>query len=221
MSLSGDRDAFVSANLGLVHSLAHRMKGRGIEYEELYSAGCLGLVKAVEGFDETRGLKFSTYAVPVILGEMKRLFRDGGSVKVSRSLKEFSLKVTRERERLSKSMDREPTVLELAEAMGEPPERIAEAVSVSMPALSLTQSEEDGGGQLDLEVEAPEENLSNRLALRDLLSRLDSRDQELITLRYFKNLTQTQTAQRLDMTQVQVSRREKKILTLLRAQLLE
>ena len=221
MSLSGDRDAFVSANLGLVHSLAHRMKGRGIEYEELYSAGCLGLVKAVEGFDETRGLKFSTYAVPVILGEMKRLFRDGGSVKVSRSLKEFSLKVTRERERLSKSMDREPTVLELAEAMGEPPERIAEAVSVSMPALSLTQSEEDGGGQLDLEVEAPEENLSNRLALRELLSRLDSRDQELITLRYFKNLTQTQTAQRLDMTQVQVSRREKKILTLLRAQLLE
>ena len=160
MSLSGDRDAFVSANLGLVHSLAHRMKGRGIEYEELYSAGCLGLVKAVEGFDETRGLKFSTYAVPVILGEMKRLFRDGGSVKVSRSLKEFSLKVTRERERLSKSLDREPTVLELAQAMGEPPERIAEAVSVSMPALSLTQSEEDGGGQLDLEVEAPEESLS-------------------------------------------------------------
>ena len=221
MSLSGDRDAFVSANLGLVHSLAHRMKGRGIEYEELYSAGCLGLVKAVEGFDETRGLKFSTYAVPVILGEMKRLFRDGGSVKVSRSLKEFSLKVTRERERLSKSLDREPTVLELAQAMGEPPERIAEAVSVSMPALSLTQSEEDGGGQLDLEVEAPEESLSNRLALRELLSRLEDRDRELITLRYFKNLNQTQTAQRLNMTQVQVSRREKKILTLLRAQLLE
>lgn len=221
MSLSGDRDAFVSANLGLVHSLAHRMKGRGIEYEELYSAGCLGLVKAVEGFDETRGLKFSTYAVPVILGEMKRLFRDGGSVKVSRSLKEFSLKVTRERERLSKALDREPSVLELAQAMGEPPERIAEAVSVSMPALSLTQSEEDGGGQLDLEVEAPEESLSNRLALRELLSRLEDRDRELITLRYFKNLTQTQTAQRLNMTQVQVSRREKKILTLLRAQLLE
>ena len=152
---------------------------------------------------------------------MKRLFRDGGSVKVSRSLKEFSLKVTRERERLSKALDREPTVLELAQAMGEPPERIAEAVSVSMPALSLTQSEEDGGGQLDLEVEAPEESLSNRLALRELLSRLEDRDRELITLRYFKNLTQTQTAQRLNMTQVQVSRREKKILTLLRAQLLE
>ena len=132
-----------------------------------------GLSRPWRGFDESRGLKFSTYAVPVILGEMKRLFRDGGSVKVSRSLKEFSLKVTREREKLAKTLDRDPTVLELAEAMEEPPERVAEAISVSMPALSLTQSEEDGGGQLDLEVEAPEETLANRLALRELLKRLD------------------------------------------------
>ena len=221
MSRPGDKGAFVSANLGLVHSLAHRMKGRGIEYEELYSAGCLGLVKAVEGFDESRGLKFSTYAVPVILGEMKRLFRDGGSVKVSRSLKEFSLKVTREKERLAKSLDREPTVQELSAAMGESPQRIAEAVSVSLPALSLTQSDEDGGGQLDLAEEAPEEKLADRLALRELLAQLEVRDRELITLRYFRSMTQTQTARVLGMTQVQVSRREKKILTLLRAQLLE
>ncbi len=122
-----DREAFTAANLGLVHALAHRMKGRGIEYEELYSAGCLGLVKAVNGFDESRGLRFSTYAVPVILGEMKRLFRDGGSVKVSRSLKEFSLKVSRERETLSRKLDRDPTLSELAESMGEPLEHIAEA----------------------------------------------------------------------------------------------
>lgn len=221
MNRPGDKAAFVSANLGLVHSLAHRMKGRGIEYEELYSAGCLGLVKAVEGFDESRGLKFSTYAVPVILGEMKRLFRDGGSVKVSRSLKEFSLKVTREKERLAKTLDREPTVQELAQAMGESPQRIAEAVSVSMPALSLTQSEEDGGGQLDLAEEAPEEKLADRLALRELLARLEGRDRELIILRYFRSMTQTQTARVLGMTQVQVPRREKKILTLLRTQLLE
>ena len=221
MNHPGDKDSFVAANLGLVHSLAHRLKGRGIEYEELYAAGCLGLVKAVEGFDESRGLKFSTYAVPVILGEMKRLFRDGGSVKVSRSLKEFSLKVTREREQLSKKLDREPTVLELAQSMGEEPERVAEAISVSMPALSLTQSEDDGGGQLDLEVEAPEESLSNRLALRELLNRLEDKDRILITLRYFRNMTQSQVAERLGMTQVQVSRREKKILTLLRNQLLE
>ena len=110
---------------------------------------------------------------------------------------------------------------ELAQAMGESPQRIAEAVSVSMPALSLTQSEEDGGGQLDLAEEAPEEKLADRLALRELLARLEGRDRELIILRYFRSMTQTQTARVLGMTQVQVSRREKKILTLLRTQLLE
>ncbi len=215
-----EKEAFVAANLGLVHSLAHRLSGRGMEYEELYSAGCLGLVKAVEGFDESRGLKFSTYAVPVILGEMKRLFRDGGTVKVSRSLKEFSLKVTRERDRLGLTLGREPTVSELAEAMGETVERIAEAVNVSLPALSLTQPEEDGSGQLDVEVEAPEEGLVGKLALRELLTRLEERDRQLIELRYFKGQTQTQVAAQLGMTQVQVSRREKKILANLRADLL-
>lgn len=215
-----EKEAFVAANLGLVHSLAHRLSGRGMEYEELYSAGCLGLVKAVEGFDESRGLKFSTYAVPVILGEMKRLFRDGGTVKVSRSLKEFSLKVTRERDRLGLTLGREPTVSELAEAMGETVERIAEPVNVSLPALSLTQPEEDGSGQLDVEVEAPEEGLVGKLALRELLTRLEERDRQLIELRYFKGQTQTQVAAQLGMTQVQVSRREKKILANLRADLL-
>ena len=215
-----EKEAFVAATLGLVHSLAHRLSGRGMEYEELYSAGCLGLVKAVEGFDESRGLKFSTYAVPVILGEMKRLFRDGGTVKVSRSLKEFSLKVTRERDRLGLKLGREPTVSELAEAMGETVERIAEAVNVSLPALSLTQPEEDGSGQLDVEVEAPEEGLVGKLALRELLTRLEERDRQLIELRYFKGQTQTQVAAQLGMTQVQVSRREKKILASLRADLL-
>lgn len=216
-----NKDAFTAANLGLVHSLAHRLKGRGIEYEELYAAGCLGLVKAVEHFDESRGLKFSTYAVPVILGEMKRLFRDGGSVKVSRSLKEFSLKVTKEKERLSKALDRDPTLSELSASLGEPPDHIAEALSVSLPALSLTQPDEDGGGQLDLATDPPEEAISDRLALRELLKRLDEKDRQLLTLRYFKNLTQAKTAALLSMTQVQVSRREKKLLTLLRSQLLE
>ena len=215
-----ERDAFVAANLGLVHSLAHRMSGRGMEYEELYSAGCLGLVKAVEGFDESRGLKFSTYAVPVILGEMKRLFRDGGTVKVSRSLKEFSLKVARERDRLGTELGREPALSELAAALGESLDKVAEAVNVSLPALSLTQPEEDGSGQLDVEVEAPEEALVGKLALRELLSRLEDRDRELIRLRYFQGQTQSQTAARLGMTQVQVSRREKKILARLREDLL-
>ena len=158
--------------------------------------------------------------MPVILGEIKRLFRDGGTVKVSRSLKEFSLKVTRERDRLGVALGREPTLSELADALHESVERVAEAVNVSLPALSLTQTDEEGSGQIDIEVEAPEERLSSRLALRELLSRLEERDRELIRLRYFKGMTQSQTAARLGMTQVQVSRREKKILTQLREDLL-
>ncbi|PWL45514.1 MAG: flagellar biosynthesis protein FliA, partial [Clostridiales bacterium] len=189
-----EKDAFVAANLGLVHSLAHRLKGRGIEYEELYSAGCVGLVKAMEGFDESRGLKFSTYAVPVILGEMKRLFRDGGSVKVSRSLKELSLKVSRERDKLSISLGREPTVGELSEALGVEPQLISEAINVALPTISLTQPDDDGGGQIDVEVESPEELLSDRLALREVLKELDEKDRLLLVMRYYKNWTQTQTA---------------------------
>ena len=216
-----EKDAFVAANLGLVQSLAHRLKGRGIEYEELYSAGCVGLVKAMEGFDESRGLKFSTYAVPVILGEMKRLFRDGGSVKVSRSLKELSLKVSRERDKLSISLGREPTVGELSEALGVEPQLISEAINVALPTISLTQPDDDGGGQIDVEVESPEELLSDRLALREVLKELDEKDRLLLVMRYYKNWTQTQTATCLGMTQVQVSRREKKLLLFLRGKLLE
>ena len=112
------RAEFIQRNLGLVHSCAGRFTGRGIEYEELYSAGCLGLVKACDGFDPQRGVCFSTYAVPVILGEIKKLFRDGGTVKVSRSVKELGLKVTAERERILKRTGNEPSVAQLAEALG-------------------------------------------------------------------------------------------------------
>lgn len=216
-----EKDAFVAQNLGLVHSLAHRLKGRGIEYEELYSAGCVGLVKAMEGFDESRGLKFSTYAVPVILGEMKRLFRDGGSVKVSRSLKELSLKVSRERDKLSISLGREPTVNELSESLSVEPQLISEAINVALPTISLTQPDDDGGGQIDVEVDSPEELLSDRLALREVLKELEEHDRLLLVMRYYKNWTQTQTATCLGMTQVQVSRREKKLLLYLRGKLLE
>ena len=215
-----ENDAFIASNLGLVHSIAHRFKGRGIEYEELYSAGCVGLVKAVAGFDETRGLKFSTYAVPVIMGEIKRLFRDGGSVKVSRSLKELSLKVVRERERLSVKLGRDVTVSELAEAMGEDPELIADALNVSMPAISLTQPDDDGGGQFDIETESPEEQITDLISLHTVLRELDPKDLQLIVLRYYKSKTQTETASILGMTQVQVSRKEKKLLMTLREKML-
>jgi len=216
-----EREDFAVSNLGLVHSLAHRLKGRGIEYEELYSAGCVGLIKAMEGFDESRGFKFSTYAVPVILGEMKRLFRDGGSVKVSRSLKELSLKVTRERENLILTLGREPTVSELSEKLGVEPHLIAEAINVSLPVVSLTEPDDEGGGQTDIKVDSPEELLSDKLALREVLKELDEKDRNLLILRYYKNKTQTEVAEMLGMTQVQVSRREKKLLLQLREKLLE
>lgn len=210
------RDEFIAANIPLVHSLANRFRGRGIEYEELFSAGSLGLVKACDNFDETRGLCFSTYAVPVILGEMRRLFRDGGAVKMSRSLKELALKVQRAREELMKSGS-EPTVSELAEYLGISVEEVSEAVQASAPPLSLTAPEE--GGELDVPVDDSESELIDKLALRQCLAELPENDRRLILLRYFRDKTQSETAQILGMTQVQVSRRERKILDSLRLQM--
>ncbi len=214
------RDERICANLGLVHTCARRFLGRGVEYDDLYQAGCMGLVKAVDGFDETRGLKLSTYAVPVILGEIRRLFRDGGTVKVSRSLKELSLKVSRERDAFQLRTGREPTVNELAEALGIEPEQAAEALGASLPALSLTRSGEDAdGNEIDLPVAAPEESITDRLALRQVLADLDEHDRALVELRYFRRKTQQHTAEALGMTQVQVSRRERVILHELRRRL--
>lgn len=212
-----DRSKTIEENLGLVHACAHKFKGKGIEYDDLFQAGCMGLVKATDAFDMERGVRFSTYAVPVILGEMRRLFRDGGSVKVSRSLKELSLKVTRQREQFSKRCGREPTVSELAEEMKVGEEEIVEALGASAPPISLT-SEEDSS-EIDLPVSSPEELLSDIISLKQMLTHLEEQDRRLIELRYFRNMTQVKTAKQLNMTQVQVSRREKKILLWLRSQL--
>ena len=118
MPITADRDEIIQQNMGLVHACAHKFKGRGIEYEDLFQAGCMGLIKATDAFDRERGVRFSTYAVPVILGEMRRLFRDGGTIKVSRTLKELSLKTMRTKERLSVELGREPTISELADSLG-------------------------------------------------------------------------------------------------------
>ncbi len=217
---AAERDRFVEANMGLVHACANRFKGKGIEYDDLFSAGCMGLVKAFDAFDEQRGVQFSTYAVPVILGEIRRLFRDGGTVKVSRSLKERSVKVLRERERFLQSTGREPAVSELAERLDITPQEVVEALNAGTPAMSLTESEEDGGGQIDVRVDTLEEQLADSIALKEVIGQLEAQDRMLIVLRYFKGKTQTETAQYLGMTQVQVSRREKKILAALRERLL-
>lgn len=207
-------------NLGLVHLCANKFRGRGIDYEELYSAGCIGLLKAVKAFDTERGVKFSTYAVPVILGEIKRLFRDGGTIKVSRSLKELSMRLQKICEEFRHRECREPTISELSEISGEPEENVSEALCVSQPLLSLTASDDDEG-QIDIPSESPDETIVDLLALRQIMSRLDQKDRILLELRYFRNFTQSKTAQTLGMTQVQVSRREKKLLTQMRQELLE
>jgi RNA polymerase sporulation-specific sigma factor len=179
----------------------------------------MGLIKAADGFDEKRGLKFSTYAVPVILGEIRRLFRDGGAVKVSRSLKEMSMRASREREDFISREGREPTVSEMADLLGVGIEQAAEALSAAMPALSLTKAGEDEGEQLDVPVEPPDELLTDKLALHQVLCELDSLDRALIVLRYLKSNTQQATAEKLGMTQVQVSRRERAILEIMRRKL--
>lgn len=214
------RAEFISRNLGLVHSCAGRFTGRGIEYEELYSAGCLGLVKACDGFDPARGVCFSTYAVPVILGEIKKLFRDGGTVKVSRSVKELGLKVTAERERILKRTGNEPSVAQLAEALGVTPEQVAVSIQAAMPVVSLTPADsEDGNREWDIPVDSPEEALAERIGLDEVMSRLAPQDRLLIRLRFFSGKTQSETATVLHTTQVQISRRERKILKWMRQEL--
>ncbi|MBQ7123621.1 MAG: sigma-70 family RNA polymerase sigma factor [Oscillospiraceae bacterium] len=214
-----DREILITENLGLVHSCAHRFTGRGIEYEDLFQAGCMGLVKAFDAFDTERGVRLSTYAVPVILGEMRRLFRDGGTVKVSRTLKELSLRTTKEREKFQLREGREPTVSELAEILEVSEEDVTEAICAGAPVISLTAGEDEGGGQADIPVESPEESITERLSVLQAISCLEEKDRKLIRMRYYENKTQTQTADILGMTQVQVSRREKKILEILRKQL--
>lgn len=206
------RDEFIKENLGLVHSLANKFKNRGIEYDDLFAAGCLGLVKAVDGFNGELGFKFSTYAVPVILGEIKRLFRESGAIKVSRALKEKSRIALKEQERLALELNREPTVSELAKALGVSEFEAAELINISMPPLSLTASNENEEKQLDVPVEFGEEKIHNAIALKEVMATLNDTDRQLIELRYFSGCTQSVTAQRLGLSQVQVSRRERALL---------
>ena len=215
-----ERDILIKENLGLVHACAKRFKGRGIDYDDLYQAGCLGLVKAFDNFKSELGYKFSTYAVPVIIGEIKRLFRDGGAVKISRGLKELSLKVTREVQSFELKNGREPSVKELSDIMGFEPEQISEALTATMQPVSLTVTDDDGENQADIPVQSPDENITEIMSLNTEISRLEAKDRKMIELRFFRGMTQSQTAKILNMTQVQVSRREKKILLQLRERLI-
>lgn len=214
-----DRDRRIADNLRLVHACANRFRGRGIEYDDLFSAGCIGLCKAADGFLPERGFAFSTYAVPVILGEIRHLFRDGGGVKISRSLKERARKAQRLREQLEETLGREPRLSELAEAFGVSDCEMAELLVVSQPTVSLTAADETGTRQLDVPVDSGEDAIQNALALREALKALPETDRRLIELRYFEGLTQVRTAERLGLTQVQVSRRERAALLAMRKRL--
>lgn len=211
-----ERDSFIESNLGLVHSICKRFSGRGVEYDDLYQAGCIGLIKATDAFDKDRGLMFSTYAVPVIMGEVRRLFRDGGTVKVSRSVKELSLKIAYEKQKMEQKLCREPTVSELAAALGVSNEEITEAVCATQPTVSLTYEGEDGIKETELPTVGEEEHISNRLVLDEAFSKLTEDERKIMKYRYYNGMTQSKTAKILNMTQVQVSRAEKKILAKLR-----
>jgi len=214
---SSDRESLINENLGLVHACANKFRGRGTEYDDLFQAGCVGLVKAADNFDPSRGFAFSTYAVPVILGEIRRIFRDGGAVKIGRSLKEKSRNAMKVKDELSIELGREPTVSELAEKLGTDIATAAELITVSMPTISLTVADDEkNGNQLDIPTAAPEEEISERLSLKKVLDSLSEKEQRLIELRYFKGMTQVNTAKELGMSQVQVSRKEKAILQHLR-----
>ncbi len=210
------REEFIKNNLGLVHSICKRFSGRGIEYDDLYQAGCIGLIKATDAFDETRGFLFSTYAVPVIMGEVRRLFRDGGAVKVSRSIKELYLKITKQKQILEQSLNREPTINELAESLEVSAEDVTEALCASQATVSLTYEGDNGITETDLPTISCEDEISNRLVLDEAFKHLEETEKKILSLRYYNALTQSKTAQLLNMSQVQVSRAEKRILLKLR-----
>ncbi len=213
-----NREKLIEENLGLVHACANKFRGRGTEYDDLFQAGCVGLIKAADGFDPSRGFAFSTYAVPVILGEIKRIFRDGGAVKVSRSIKEKGRVLLHEKEKMASETGTEPTISALAERLGWEVEETAQVINAALPPVSLTQDDESGGGQIDVPVDN-ENEMFERLDLSRVIESLNERDREIIEWRYFRCATQSVTAKQLGMSQVQVSRREKKILTLLRTKL--
>ena len=212
-----DKNKIAENHLGLVHSCCKRFAGKGIEYEELYAAGCLGLSKAINNFDESLNFQFSTYAFPVIMGEIKRLFRDGGAVKVSRSLKELAQKICRLNNESKVQTGKELTVSQLAEKLEVSQEKIIDALNSIRSPVSLTaEYDEEGNPQIDVPIDDIQYEISEKLSLRQAVASLEENDRKIITLRYFRHQTQSQTAKILNMTQVQISRREKKILAIIR-----
>ena len=216
------RETLIEENLGLIHHVVKRFLGRGVEAEDLLQIGAVGLVKAVDRFDLSFGVRFSTYAVPMIAGEIKRFLRDDSMIKVSRSLKELAVKAARLREQLLMERGEEPGVDELARRLKVEPEELVQAMDSSIEVESLQkvicQGSSEGVSLMERVEQGhdEQEELLRRMLLEELLSSLEPRERRLIVLRFFYDRTQTQVAMELGMSQVQVSRLEKKILSALK-----
>lgn len=215
----------IEVNLPLVTSISKKFTNRGYEYEDIYQIGCMGLVKSIKNFDEKYNVKFSTYAVPMIIGEIKRFLRDDGMIKVSRNVKSLAKKLHFDKEALTKELNREPTVEELAQFSGMDKEEILFALesSASMQYLYEVIHQDDGSPVLLIdklsENAIEDKNITEKLALKEALRNLDTKSRQIIVLRYFKDKTQIQVAKMLGISQVQVSRIEKKVLQEMRKQL--
>ena len=219
------RDRLVTDNLGLVWSIVKRFAGRGYEQEDLFQIGSIGLLKAIDKFDLQYQVRFSTYAVPMIAGEIRRFLRDDGMMKVSRTLKELSYKAYFAKEKLQEKLGRDPTLEELAEAMEVEKEELVMAMESSGEVESLHKPiYQKDGNEIQLmdkleETGEQEEKVLNQMLLMQLLEGLEKEERQLIYLRYFANQTQSQVGKELGISQVQVSRMEKKILNRMREKL--
>lgn len=223
---AGDREAaerLVEENSGLIWSIARRFFGRGVDADDLYQLGCVGLIKAIRGYDGGYGTRFSTYAVPKISGEIRRFLRDDGSVKVSRGIKERAAAIRTAQEELSHRLGREPTVSELAAHTGISPEDIAVAETATSATESLQRTTGDDGLTLEsmLGDWNSEERLLEHVSLREALDRLDARERQVVGLRFYRGMTQAETAKVLSVSQVQVSRIERRAIEALRENLKE
>lgn len=215
---TGIEERLIEQNIGLVHSIAKRFVYSGIDYEDLVQIGSLGLLKAIRNFDVDRGVMLSTYAVPMIIGEIRKYLRDDGAVKVSRTIREQYIRLRRMSQQIQLQTERDPTVSELAQACGLSEEEVVLALDAGASPVSLDETVNEDGDVARSELVCAPEHLSSveRIALKDVINALPPKDRALIILRYFCEKTQQQTALQLGMTQVQVSRREKKILEKLR-----
>ncbi len=210
------KDRLIEENMGLVHSVVNRYSNRGYEREDLTQIGVIGLIKAVDKFNSDFGVQFSTYAVPMIMGEIKRFLRDDGAIKISRSVKEIALKGYRAREVLQKTLNREPTISEIAKKCEVEPLTLAEAFEASSPPQSIYESYHQDNKEIHLidtiKGESYEEEIIDRVMISDILNGLKPRERQILVLRYLKGKTQAEVAKVIGVSQVQISRIEKKVI---------